>query len=329
MNRNPPASARRSLSRSFPRLFRWYCTGADLMRRFLPAGTDRLVEAPAPLVGSVILPDGTARSIAPSPDVAVAPALPSTLIVDPGTYAVETTVFPLVAPGLYRFHRLPTLSEQRLVPAADLRSNLRLAAFLFRYGFEGFLDVDEERCLSLVRRQPLVASCGDLARLTRHLLERLGFEARRVEVMTLDPWNGQDDGHTMLEVRDPAEDRWLVYDPSFGFFVRSAGRALDLLAAVEAVRSGKMGLDRFHDGRGPAPFRHSGHDYAFWVEDRFLDERALLGWIRRVFQVPIVQAPDGTCRYPVDGVSARDRERLASRGFRAVPRTEFLAEFYS
>lgn len=57
----------------------------------------------------------------------------------------------------------------------------------------------------------LTITCGTVARLAVHILRGYGLEARVVNILSLDPVNGIDDGHKLMETRVPG-GTWEVYD---------------------------------------------------------------------------------------------------------------------
>jgi hypothetical protein len=81
--------------------------------------------------------------------------------------------------------------------------------------------------------RPIVTTCGKVSEWTVAHLRDAGYEARVVVTLTLEEWNGTDNSHVMVEVR---EDGWVVYDPDRHVgYADPAGRPVSLRELVELV----------------------------------------------------------------------------------------------
>ena len=71
-------------------------------------------------------------------------------------------------------------------------------------------------------------------------MTRLFEQARDgvVNLVTLEEHNHYDDGHVLMEIFDPREKRWILYDPDMKCRFRHAGRYLNLGEAVALYRKG-------------------------------------------------------------------------------------------
>ena len=243
----------------------------------------------------------------------------------PGFVAVDGCVFDLREEGVYRFYRLPRLSEQRIVWHGDLDSLLSMLGYLWVYGNVND-PMETEAALAAMNRRVIVASCTPLARLAVAVLKAGRLAARPVALISLDAWGGQDDGHTLVEVRSSDTD-WFLYDPSFNLCIVEDGRRLSLVDAIESLRCRQASLEHLTGNVRHGLFRVRGFDYGFWVDERFESDAILYDWYRRMAGVPLVG--DGeTYAFAADGLVASDRERL-SRRYRMVSRDAFLSRFYS
>ena len=242
----------------------------------------------------------------------------------PGFVAVEGSVFDLREEGVYRFYRLPRLSEQRIVWHGDLDSLLSMLGYLWFYG-----PVDDQMesaaAVAAVRRRVVVSTCTPLAHLAVTILAAGNVAARPVALITLDPWGGQDDGHTLVEVWSVGSG-WFLYDPSFNLCFVQDNQRLSLVDAVEALKRRQVALQSLPGNVGHAPYRARGYDYGFWVDERWQSEAMLYDWYRRIAGAPLVGC-GGTYAFVAEGLGANDRERL-SRRYRAMTRDEFLTSFY-
>ena len=242
----------------------------------------------------------------------------------PGFVTVDGIVFDLRAEGVYRFYRLPTLSEQRIVWHGDLDALLSMLGYLWVYGkVDDPIEVDA--ALVAVRRRVIVATCTPLAHLAVAVLVAGNVTARPVVLITLDPWGGQDDGHTLVEVKSP-DANWFLYDPSFNLCLVEKGRRLSLMDAIGPLKHRRAGLERLAGNTGHGPFSTRGFDYGFWVDERFGSDAMLHDWYQRMAGVPLVY-DGGTYFVADDGLANSDRERLARR-YRLMSREAFLTRFY-
>ena len=242
----------------------------------------------------------------------------------PGFVCVDGCVFDLREEGVYRFYRLPRLSEQRIVWHGDLDTLLSMLGYLWVYGNVDDAS-DTEAALAAVRGRVIMASCTPLARLAVGVLEAGQITARPVVMMSLGAWGGQDDGHTLVEVRS-SEEGWFLYDPSFHLCIVENGRRLCLVDAVKSLKHRRAALERLTGNAGHGLFRASGLDYGFWVDERLGSDVILYDWYRRMAGVPLV-GDGATYAFPADGLAAGDRERLARR-YLMVSRDAFLSRYY-
>ena len=251
-------------------------------------------------------------------------SLADTIFQPPGFVAVDGSVFDLREEGVYRFYRLPQLSEQRIVWHGDLDSLLSMLGYLWVYGWVDD-PIEALTALAAVRRRVIVAACHCLTHLAVALLASAGITARPVALATLAPWGGQDDGHTLVEVRSD-EKGWLLYDPSFNVCFVENDRRLSLVEAVSSLKQRQVVLEFLPGNAGHGIYRSRGFDYGFWIDERRESDAILYDWYVRVAGVALID-DKGTYAFPTDGLAASDRERLARR-YRAMTRDAFLARYY-
>ena len=242
----------------------------------------------------------------------------------PGFVAVDGSVFDLRAEGVYRFYRLPRLSEQRIVWHGELDSLLSMLGYLWVYGWADD-PIESHVALAAVRRRVIVAACHCLTHLAVAVLASAGVTARPVALASLGQWGGRDDGHTLVEVRS-SEAGWFLYDPSFNICFMEDERRLSLVGTVESLSRWRARLERLAGNQGHGSFypRRLGH--TFWMEERRESGAILYDWYCRLAGVPLV-GDEGTYFFPADEFAADDRERLARR-YRAMHRDAFMDRFY-
>ncbi len=251
--------------------------------------------------------------------------LADTIFQPPGFVAVDDSVFDLREEGVYRFYRLPRLSEQRIVWHGDLDSLLSMLGYLWVYGW---IDepIEPAVALAAVRQRVIVAACHCLTHLAVALLASAGVTARPVALATLAPWGGRDDGHTLVEVHSD-EKGWLLYDPSFNVCFVENDRRLSLVDAVASLKQHRVVLEHFPGNAGHGTYRPHRPGHTFWVAERQESEVILYDWYRRMAGVPLIYG-EQTYAFPVDNdLVVADYARL-SRRYNAMDRIAFMSRFY-
>lgn len=260
------------------------------------------------------------EQVAKSADV----SLSSNLLQEPGFLEIAGRVFDLRRDGLYRFYRLPSLSEQRVVCSGGTDSMLRMIGYLFAYGDDDDKFAESSLFKELTRRR-VTGSCGTLSLVAQQVLSRFGIISRVVVLMTLEPWGGQDDGHTLLEVAD-GDRNWFLYDPSFGICFRKGGRRLSLIE-FSKLRNENLEIERLPANSGYSRFASRNYDYDFWIGGRFLSSTRLMDWYRRIGGLPLVG--DMGCLFCARSYVVKgDQQRISSR-YVIISDSEFQGRFYS
>jgi hypothetical protein len=196
---------------------------------------------------------------------------------EPGPRQAETRMKPrtgallllnLAVAGALVWHADPLAAKppQWRLPATT--DPLRAATAIARHQVHGHADdyVSSERKSEIAFHRPIRATCGAVSLWAVDLLTEAGFDARLDMVMTLDPWNASNNGHTFVEIR--TDGRWVAYDLDRKVrWTDEAGRPLSMSKWVARVPSGNY---RIVPLLGP------------------VNERELRAEDRRVAQVPFV-----------------------------------------
>jgi hypothetical protein len=117
-------------------------------------------------------------------------------------------------------------------------------------------------------------------------------------MLTLETWNGYDDGHSMLEAWVPEESRWILFDLTTNAFFAVNGRAVSFYdfgkhlrrnpSLVEVMTLAKdVSIDTSWDETG------ANFNYGLWLETILRNPARLSNWYKRISEVPLEQAPDG------------------------------------
>ena len=86
--------------------------------------------------------------------------------------------------------------------------------------------------------EPLSLQCGCISKFVGHHLRAQNIISRPVSCVASRDWNHYDDGHALVEICDPAEKRYLLFDCTLGARVLYKGRYLDLQHVTQLYRSG-------------------------------------------------------------------------------------------
>ena len=212
--------------------------------------------------------------------------------------------------GMYRFCNFRTRQTRNtILPGDDV---FQFAGHLSRLQVHGWRHNGESPSQWTERAKTgrISLTCGRITQFVRYHVNAQGYRSRRVELKTLDEWNSYDNGHFLMEIFCPKEQRWILFDPDMGCRFRYEGRYLNLGETTRLYKSGSNpelafqaypAVDTYSEADAPAEFAQ----YSLFGENVFLPPERRHVWYRRVFQVPFISGS-----YPL---SEKDGERLNSR----------------
>ena len=224
---------------------------------------------------------------------------PSQLVVGGATYLLDRE-------GMYRVRRedSSTVVLQSILYRGDVwrfAGHLnRLYVYGARHQKEGQAKWDKHARAG----GPLSLQCGFISMFLHHHLSQQKIGSRLVSCATGSNWRHFDDGHALMEICDPAEKRWVLYDPTLGARFRDGNRWLNLLEMTRRYRSGGhpehveflnasakidalMDYEAFYAKGIPDKRDLPGHVQRF---KRLLqnDVPAIHRWYAKMMQVPII-----------------------------------------
>lgn len=190
--------------------------------------------------------------------------------------------------------------------------------------------------------EPFSVQCGAIALFVVQQMSARKIPARVVQCVTGTDWNHFDDGHVLLEVFDPGEMRWILFDATLGARFRHRGRWLDLVEMTRLYRSGGRAeqvdfvnasskLDPLENYEGIyGPFLQDEKALAAYLDGfrRLLngDVQAVHHWYKRVMQIPLIKNSF------VPGSDAEDALLRTLPGWKALERlspAQFRERFYA
>jgi hypothetical protein len=258
-----------------------------------------------------------------SPISGEGPAKVDTLQVDAGVIEIDKQMFRLLEDGIYRFYRLPVVSEQRIVCQGGLDSLLKMIGYLWAYGCEN--RTNRGTNFSQISKRCLVASCTNLALAAKYVLSLFAINSRLVSMVTAKGWGGYDDGHTLLEINSEKGD-WFLYDPSFNCCFKGKKGRLSLLDFVEKVHTGEVVLEKLPGNCGHREYATNKYDFGFWVDERMHSTDMLIEWYKRIGDVPLILSGDSYF-FPNEAPTAGELAKYKHR-YHAISKKKFIETFY-
>lgn len=248
--------------------------------------------------------------------------LSPTLLQKPGFVQIDNHIYDLRQDGLYRFFRLPHISEQRLVCTNGLESALQAMGYSWAYGNADDRLADD-RIYAEIKTRTLACGCHNLSVLACRVLGEMNIQTRLVACMSQRPWGGQDDGHTLVEIHDGTQ--WIAYDPSFGKLFKKEGHLFSLFELSQTNLTDVTLVD-LPGQPGQRGFTAKEYNYSFWVEERFLSAIALKDWYGRVMDVALVH--DGHAfSYNAATVGSEAKEKF-EHTYNPLDNEVFMKRFY-
>jgi hypothetical protein len=259
-----------------------------------------------------------------------------------GALRVDNEIYSLADEGLYRIRdrQSSKVIRQSIVYRKDI---WRFAGHLSRLYVYGARHQDEKQP-DWDRRardgEPLSLQCGFISMFTQHHLAEQGVQARLVGCTASSNWKYYDDGHALLEIFDPTEKRWILFDPTLGARFEKEGRWLDLMEMTRLYRSGgRPRIDFLNACQKTDPLTDYHELYMRYIPtksevDAFVpqfvpllenDVETIQTWYGRVMQIPVIG------NYFVPESNEEDALMRTAPSWKNIIRltaSEFRAKFY-
>lgn len=233
-----------------------------------------------------------------------APELPSTLVIAPGQYGFLGNAYDATEPAFYRFLH-PSTNQQRIVYEAG-RDNVEVLLSGFAWAhWHGSLDnaLSAAALTQKATTTKLSLTCTPVSQWALSILSTYHVQARLVQSLTLDAWNSDDNGHSMIEVYRQDVAKWVLYDVDQNACFLRQGTPLSLVDMIDYSASGD-------------------YDIKYLASDATMTEDVLRTWYRRVLQVPIINGcfylptPNDADRARVAGYAGQNYTYLTESQFR-------------
>jgi len=223
---------------------------------------------------------------------------------EPAVLRVGNTIYSLDQEGLYRIRENDSkVARQTILYSGNV---WRFAGHLSRVYVYGDRHQREDQAAwdkHVQSGEPLSLQCGFISMFVQHHLSQQKIGARLVGCAKGSNWKYYDDGHALLEICDPADGRWVLFDPTLGARFRDGGRVLSLLETTRRYRAGlRPEIEFLNAGQKIDPLTDYEALYTKHLPDKgavpaFVrkfkpllenDVAAIHGWYGQVMQVPVI-----------------------------------------
>lgn len=164
---------------------------------------------------------------------------------------------------------------------------------ILRHTWHGIIDasLDVHQMLRKVEMGgTLSIQCGVISVLAVYVLQQAGYEARMVNTVTLDAWNGLDDGHNMVEAK--VGGQWVLYDFDNHGQVLVNGQPTTLDGAIHNIDS--VSLKVLEESPSVDP------QFLVFYPTLAPIFQDVVGWYHRVMQVQMFTWTDGKTYFSDD-----------------------------
>ncbi len=236
----------------------------------------------------------TLNEITLRPDVKDAPLLPNKLIVAPGIYKAGSSIVDMNREGMYRLIFPDENNYQVIVYKHNLLSLLSSISWIHTHGNIDN-DATAEDLATKAMHDKVYLTCSRIAAFACKELTQRGYKTRMVGGIAGDSSNGFDDEHTMMEVFDPATNKWIVADIDNNSIFRlkdtNNGAFLSFAQFREALYNNNLDFYPLSkDVRYDISGFKSKNDYAFgFIMERLHNKEELAKWYRRIFRNVLVE----------------------------------------
>ena len=164
-------------------------------------------------------------------------------------------------------------------------------------------------------------TCTKASTIGQLYLEEFGIQSRVVMTLTLDTWNDNDNGHTMLEAFDTGLNKWVLFDIDNNVQpLDNNGNPVSLVDFPSLVKNDNYVLFKLADDQY---FQIDDSDY-----DTLYAPFVLKPWYERSIQVPIIIDNDSLYFVSTD-TTEEDRVESYANSLKPLNLTDFITMFYN
>lgn len=239
-------------------------------------------------------------------------------------------VYTLKREGRYAFLHGCKLMRQVIVFRRDELALFRALAQIQAHGHrhDGLKFGDK---IKAAQKGHLIITCHSISAFTLEILKGLGYRGRLITLLTLNEWNGYDNGHAILEYWSKQKRQWIVVDVDAHTLFRLKGKFLSAYQFHRAVVENKPYEIFSLSDLGKLDYQdlYQGKDFSTYCDPTFHNEQALHNWYGRVAQaVAMRKEEQGNSLFPEDDPTRIKRIESYREGNRCIPTAQWLAIFY-
>jgi hypothetical protein len=255
--------------------------------------------------------------------------IPNQLIIKPGIYNFQGTSYDLTKEGLYRFKTSKNIRAQRIVFQKDIEAFLSAISWITSHGSSD-IEKTVAELTEKAMHSKLLISCGPASNFTQQLLATLNIKSRLVSGITLELWNGYNDGHALIEVWREKWGKWVLYDINLHsyFTYKQGSTPLSLFEFHKAVAKDDFLIlplslnTSFEFSHNPTT--ESKNNFDFFTEESHVNIR---DWYRWVMQVPLIFNTSMN-KMVFTGENSKERIESLSDHYQHVDAEKFINMFY-
>ena len=199
-----------------------------------------------------------------------------------------------------------------------------MIGYLFSYG-SYHDDENTQNLLNIILKRRVVAGCGVLANMVKEILSKYGVESRLAYMMTLGDWGGQDDGHTLLEIKG-IDGFWFLYDPTFGYCFELNNKRISIYEFASSIKDSQISWSKLPSNLSYGSVTRNNYEYDFWIGERFLSQEIMQSWFIHVSELPLLNQ-NGIMYCPQSFIDNIHQTKI-SKHFHIISDKEFLKRFY-
>lgn len=250
---------------------------------------------------------------------------PDYLLMNPGIYEFNGAQHDCMKEGLYRYYNVPLVNTQRIVYTGSIDVLMHSISWIQKHGYRD--DIKSFHSLmALAKIRNIYMTCGSISLFTCNLLDMLGIENRFILFLTLEPWNGFNNGHSCVEIKRNGE--WELWDIDSRTYMKVGGEIINSLQFRDVVQSDKYEIHVFSKSPKFAcgDLKLKGYDYEFFYESALVDEKQMRGFYRKCVQVVLVK--ENGYFWFTSRLEDRARIESYSSDFRFMEESVWLNHFY-
>jgi hypothetical protein len=258
--------------------------------------------------------------------------LPDSIVMQPGKYRFGGGIYHCLTPAVYRFISPQYINQQHVV--LDSKDPVLSALLLSFLSVRG--NRDDRRLIKDLEQTAvsrfLLLTCGRNSQLCQTILQKNGITSRVVYTHTHDEVNSYNNGHVLLEVYSPRQQKYVLVDldKKCSFFLNK--KPLSLFEYSQALYDKDFVDIEFHSPVSMVDLsvfveRPTDFHYGFIEYNVYSSGTALREYLSRICQVPMMIDDDTTyaCAWD-DDVAAKLRK--INSNWKIVGASEFQQRFY-